>query len=443
MQLSSLLGHTQELLLLVRKSDKPADSVIDSFFRSRKYLGSHDRRFIAETTYGTLRHLRRCEELARVSVAGGPDGLPAEDISLTTILAYLSRIEARTPLDPAVLQSLPKSPQLKSSFQDFLVRLPQAALETSGPVERLAVEFSLPNWLAERFVTQYGEEEAQKISESLNAPAPLNLRVNTLNTTVEECQGRLRKEGVETVKTGLSPVGLAVAQRLNIFRLSVFREGLFEVQDEGSQLLGVLLDPKPTFKVLDACAGAGGKTLHMAAIMKNRGEIVASDVNSFRLGELRKRARRAAAFNVRVKSTEELLSEEGLDRFFDIVFLDSPCSGIGTLRRNPGLKWSIRESDLEELRAKQLHILETHHRFVKDQGLLFYATCSLLPEENEGILEDFLNRHPEYSPVDLAAYAAKSGLSGFIANGYFKLFPHKQGTDGFFCGAVQRTGKSA
>jgi len=440
MQLSSLLGHTQELLLLVRKSTKPADSVIDSFFRSRKYLGSHDRRFIAETTYGTLRHLRKCEEMTRAALGSGSNGLSAEDGAILSAVTYLARIDRKTPPPAKDIESLLHSAELKSSVTEFLTRLPNVTVTSQEPSEALAIEHSLPNWLVDRFVAHHGLDEARTLCESLNAPAPLNIRVNTLKTTVEQCQVKLREEGVETVRSGHSPVGLTVPKRLNIFRLPAFKDGFFEVQDEGSQLLGVLLDPKPTWKVLDACAGAGGKTLHMAAIMKNRGEIVASDVNSFRLNELRKRVRRAGAFNVRVKSTDEVQADPRLREFFDIVFLDSPCSGIGTLRRNPGLKWTIKEADLGELRTKQLHIMETHHHFVKGNGMLVYATCSLLREENEEILEEFLIRHSEFSRVDLSALAQKTGLSGFITDGYFKLFPHQQGTDGFFCGALQRIG---
>lgn len=438
MQLSSLLGHTREILSLILQSEKPADSLIDSFFRTRKYLGSHDRKFIAETTYGTLRHLRKCQVLVDTASGADPERFSRDDKVLLSIAAYLGRIEASHDLLESELAPVLASDKARSALGAFLGALKDVQTDTDGFRKNLGVEFSFPDWLAAKFEDQFGPEEARRLCESLNTPAPLNIRANILKAGVDECAMRLHSEGIETTRTRLSDVGLTVSKRTNMFRIPAFKEGFFEVQDEGSQLLGILVDPRPVWKILDACAGAGGKSLHMAAIMKNRGEIVASDINAFRLNELRKRARRAGAFNIRVLSTEEVQGQDRFRNAFDVVFIDAPCSGLGTLRRNPGLKWIVTEEGIKELSAKQLHIMESHAPFVKDKGVMYYATCSLLQEENQAVIAAFLDRHPEFEPVDLAAGAAKAGLGGQVRDGFFFLYPHKEGTDGFFCGAVQR-----
>jgi 16S rRNA (cytosine967-C5)-methyltransferase len=341
------------------------------------------------------------------------------------------------------VSSLVQTDAARTALAPVLARLKDVQLPERDPLQRLAVEYSFPDWLVRRFQEQFGPEEAQRLCESLNTPAPLNLRVNALKATVEDCQKKLAHEGIETTRTKHSPVGLTAKHRANIFRLPSFRDGLFEVQDEGSQLLAVLIDPKPTWKVLDACAGAGGKTLHLAAIMKNRGEIVASDINGFRLNELRKRARRAGASNIRVMTTEEMAAQERFRQWFDVVFLDAPCSGIGTLRRNPGMKWTLKEEHIAELTTKQLHIMESHAPMVKPGGLYYYATCSLLEVENRGIISEFLHRHPEFVFEDLGSSAAKTGFPSLLKDGCLSLLPHLHGTDGFFCAALRRSAGAA
>jgi 16S rRNA (cytosine967-C5)-methyltransferase len=291
-----------------------------------------------------------------------------------------------------------------------------------------------------RFVQQYGESEAEKICSSLNEQAPLTLRVNTLKASVEQCQEELRKQGVETTRTSLSPVGLNITKRINVFSLPVFRDGWFEVQDEGSQLLPILLDPKPNAKVLDVCAGAGGKTLEIAALMKNRGEIFATDINGFRLEELRKRTKRAGVQNVRVQEIDAI--EDLVDRykdFFDIVFVDAPCSGLGTIRRNPGMKWMVTEQTVNEVSEKQKAILHSSVPLVKPEGRLVYATCTLLKQENEEVIEEFLMLHPEFTIVKLNAdIPLVQSVGGTSTDIFFKLFPHIQKTDGFFCAVLKK-----
>ena len=298
--------------------------------------------------------------------------------------------------------------------------------------------------MVQRFLDQFGEKETLLLCESLNGQAPLSLRANSLKSSVEECQEAVRKEGVATERTKLSPFGLIVPKRINIFQIQAFRDGLFEVQDEGSQLVPYLLDPKPTAKVLDACAGAGGKTLELAALMKNRGEIVAADVNSFRLDQLRKRAQRAGVSNVRIRQVQDIadLAEQYTD-YFDVVLIDAPCSGIGTLRRNPGMKWMVTEETIREVSEKQLHILEACVPFVKTGGRVAYATCTLFREENETVVENFLKAHAEFALDDPPLDRARFDFSPYSVGKYIKFIPYRDGTDGFFIAVMKKHGHQA
>ncbi len=436
MQLPSLLGHTQELLAQVLSSSKPPDNLIDSFFRSRKYLGSHDRRFIAEALYGTLRHLRRAEVILH-SALNGVNVSPTEQARLLPIV-YLLRIEGQDITDD--LKKILQSSSIRIASDELVDRIKNAPLPSpADEFERIGLEYSFPKWMVDRFVAQYGISETEQICRSLNEQAPITLRVNSLKGTVEECQSALQREAVETTRTRFSSNGLNVAKRMNVFGLRSFRDGLFEVQDEGSQLICLLLDPKPTFRVLDACAGAGGKSLALAAIMKNRGEIVAADVNRYRLDELRKRARRAGAHNIRPRVVDDLADlREEFAGYFDLILIDAPCSGIGTIRRNPGMKWSVTEETVQEVSEKQRHILSSIAGLVKPGGRIAYATCTLMEEENEAVVESFLEKQDDFNIVDPSSLVEKWNLTEACSGHFIKLMPHVHGTDGFFCAIMQR-----
>ncbi|MEX0602871.1 MAG: RsmB/NOP family class I SAM-dependent RNA methyltransferase, partial [Bacteroidota bacterium] len=302
------------------------------------------------------------------------------------------------------------------------------------------VEYSFPDWMVMRFVGEVGEAATPQLLAALNEQAPLTLRVNSLKISAEECRGVLKSQGVETTPATLAPSGLIVGKRINIFQLPAFRDGYFEVQDEGSQMIPLLLDPKPTAKVLDACAGAGGKSLGLSALMKNRGEIMATDIHSFRLDELRKRARRAGAFNIRVVDKDRFDEQaDSYERFFDHVLVDAPCSGLGTIRRNPGMKWSVTEETVRELSEKQVSIVSSYLRFLKPGGTLLYATCTFFRQENEEVVERVLALHPEVRRADLGPSADRVGLGSAAAGGVLQLWPHLHGTDGFFCALLSRT----
>ncbi|MCU0452899.1 MAG: methyltransferase domain-containing protein [Bacteroidetes bacterium] len=439
MKYASLLGHTVEILVALRRSPLPADAVIGQFFRSRKYLGSRDRRFIAETAYGTLRHQERCDEsLRRIGVA--PSSATAEGRALLQALTYLLTIEGRGDIEREDLAELLSDGEASAEADGIAKVMDQLQSEppdvtTMEPAQR----YSFPAWMVKRLQAEYGAGEAEQIMAALNDPPTLTVRANLLKGTVEEARNRLETEGLPTTPGRYAPAALHLSKRVNLFGLNAFKEGWIEVQDEGSQLLPLLVDPKPTSKVLDACAGAGGKTLAFAALMKNRGEIVASDVHAYRLEELRRRARRAGAFNIRVQQAEhtsDLLAQHPAR--FDVVFVDAPCSGLGTIRRNPGMKWTVTERTVEELSTKQQDILAQASPLVKPGGVLVYATCTMLAAENESVVGRFLAAMPSFSPEPPRKRLEELGIEDGLSGDFVKLLPQRHGTDGFFAAFLRK-----
>ncbi len=443
MQFDSLIGHTYEILKLtyleLKKSHGiPPDSMLDLFFRGKKYLGSNDRRFIAENVYNSIRFFHKRIKIIEETVKYFPFSLSDdeklffvlilnfqdENLSIRSLIEISNYFIQNKRLTPYLSQIIPVLFESSINIEFDLIK-------------SLAFEYSFLEWVIKKLIMQFGEDETRQLCESLNKQAPINIRVNTLKTTVEECQKRLELDGVETYRTDYAPYGLKLTKRINVFTLKAFREGLFEVQDEGSQLLVHLTDPKPTYKILDACAGAGGKSLAFSSIMKNRGELYATDINLVRLNKLKKRARRAGAHNIRIKHVKSLkLLQREFESFFDIVFVDSPCTGLGTLRRNPGFKISVTEKTLRDIIKRQELILKQVAPLVKVNGLMVYATCSILIEENENQVEKFLNSHENFE----LTFAPNSELANKLKiNGpWYKILPHKHHTDGFFCAFMKR-----
>ncbi len=397
-QVRQAAGLIEEIL----HAHKPADRVLEQHFRAHRNMGANDRRNVAELVYGVLREYRLFSYLS-----GNEQILPA-------LCVYL---QIRQHWTPAQLTEagLP-------AVQPAAIELP------------FAIRYSLPDWLAERLLDEQGPEQAAALAQSLLQPAALDIRVNTLKTNRDALAQVLAEQGYPAQATPFSPLGLRRHERSPLFNLASFRSGWFEVQDEGSQLLAHLVDPWPGQRVVDLCAGAGGKSLALAAMMENRGEIWACDVVPRRLQELRRRMRRAGAHNIRVQPIVDA-QDANLTPLLgrcQRVLLDVPCSGTGTLRRNPDLKW--RQLDLIKLRQTQAQILAAGARLVQPGGRLIYATCSLLRAENQAIIEEFLSVHPQFRRLGPTAILAKQGiaLAAEDAAGNFQILPHRQQTDGFF-----------
>lgn len=432
----SLIGHCRELLELIFESpNRPADQTISRFFRDRRYLGARDRGFISDTVYSTLRGALRvralCADLlerkapdreARIQLAaellrGGGEG-EIRQLSIADI-----RDAARVTDQQAI-----ELQQRLAAAQEMIANMEQP--------ERSATEFSLPVWFASRMLAQFGQEEGQAVMASLNQQAPITLRCNRLKGGRDQLRELLAERGIPSAPGMYSPDALLLERRMNANAIPEFKQGWFELQDEGSQMLSVLLDPHPNWKVFDACAGAGGKTLHLSAMMKGRGVVVAHDVNNRRLEEIRPRLRRNDTQNVRVMDHRAfLLQRQNLHGTFSAVVIDAPCSGTGTLRRNPGARLMLEEEMVERVARLQSEILDEYSELVEPNGLLMYATCSLLSQENEGQVEAFLGRRRGWVRQTISA---PEGMVG--ADGCFRALPHRHRTDGFFAVVLRRVG---
>ncbi|AKQ67548.1 Sun protein [Myxococcus hansupus] len=416
----------------VRHEGRMADRALDFTLRRKANLYSNERRAVAERVYGLLRRQRTVDFL----LSRAHPRFDALDTSRQDVLriaasrvlygephGLVARQFALAPPDAAALGTLPEA---------------AALLETLPPREHFPIAASLPDFLADRFLATFGRDAA-RAAEAMNERAPLVARTNLLKGDRETLMQRLRAESVDVKPTPLSPMGLVLETRINAFSLASFREGLMELQDEGSQLLGMLVDAPPT-RVVDACAGAGGKTLQLAAQMKNRGDLHALDVDERRMEDLKKRARRAGVHNTRAQliplegpEAEDALAP--LKDKADRVLVDAPCSGTGTFRRKPDARYRLTPADLEMHVSRQKALLARFATMVKPGGRLIYGTCSVLREENENVVEDFLAKHPDFSVKPVVELLGPE-LGEKVGPGPFlRLAPHTHGTDGFF-GAV-------
>ena len=409
---AALLSHAEAALREILRFAGPADQVLSRHFRSHRQLGQHDRGFIAEAVFAVLRRKRSLEA---ASGSAEPAGLLAA--ALLRVLGHSGRS-----LDGLVEASL-------------LARIRKARTEDMPD----GVRADLPDWLWERLANQHGRDGAMLIAQGLLSAAPLDLRVNLARTGREAVLERFAGEGLDAAPTGYSPAGIRLAGKPPINRHPLFADGLIEVQDEGSQLLAWLLAPRRGEMIADYCAGAGGKTLAIAMLMRGTGRIYAMDVSARRLAALQLRAARAQISNVHsvALSGDNDSRVKRLAGKLDRVLVDAPCGGFGTLRRNPDLKWRHAPAAIAELAQKQLRILRSAARLVKPRGRLVYATCSILQEENEAVTEAFLAAEPAFAVLSCSELLAAQQIP-LEAGDPLRLWPHVHGTDGFFAAAFQR-----
>jgi 16S rRNA (cytosine967-C5)-methyltransferase len=425
----ALLDACAELVKLTLKFDHPADSVVSHYFRDNraKYsFGPRERATLAETVYTVLRKKLLFEALAQGGIG------PKE-----RRLAILGFYGPRDFLKSA----------LNDNEKSWLDACDEVLPTGTGPGLLELHRHNLPEWLVQPLKAQLGSE-FWALVESLAKAAPLDLRVNTLNAKRPQVQAELAKDGIKASLTPYSPWGLRIDGKPAINKMDVFTRGAVEVQDEGSQLLSLLLDAKRGEMVVDFCAGAGGKTLAIGATMRNTGRLYAFDTSGHRLDALKPRLARSGLSNVHPAAISHERDEriKRLAGKIDRVLVDAPCSGLGTLRRNPDLKWRQSPKSVEELVAKQTAILQSAARLLKPGGRLVYATCSILPQENEAIAQafgaandDFTSLHAVNLLTKLEVEGAASLCSGPDTGGeYLRLWPHKHATDGFFAAAWEK-----
>jgi len=407
----ALLEACAELVGLVLKLDHPADAVVSRYFRDHRQLGPRERATLAETVYAVLRRKLQFDHFA-------PSGSGPRERRMA-ILGFAG------PRD-----------FLKSALSDTEKTWLDAcdAVSEADLLERH--RHNLPEWLVQPLKDQVGPD-FWPLAESLLRPAPLDLRVNALADKREDVRKELARAGIQAQPTPYSPWGLRLADKPALTRLEVFTRGAIEVQDEGSQLLAALLDAHRGEMVVDFCAGAGGKTLAIGACMRSTGRLYAFDTSAHRLDALKPRLARSGLSNVHPAA----IAHERDDRIkrlagkIDRVLVDAPCSGLGTVRRNPDLKWRQSPEAVQEMAVKQLAILRSAARLLKPGGRLVYATCSLLREENEAVAQAFGEQEPGFEVLPAAQALAPLKLAdpGALCSGDFlRLWPHRHATDGFF-----------
>lgn len=365
-----LLQGIREALEQIFDQGYYADKVIERSFKSHPKWGRRDRRLVSESVYEIVRHHLAlqliCEKL----------GFKTEDPHLKLVFTWLEGFQDQF--------ELPNSP---------LAGRREEILKIRNSLEDWQKE-SIPQWMDQEMIAQRGESEWASLRTSLNEQAPVFLRANLLKADGSRVKDALESEGFEVEKMG--PEALLLRQRKNVFQSKAFKEGLFEVQDLHSQRVVDLLDPQPGECVIDACAGAGGKTLHISSRMKNKGRVIALDVSEPKLSQLKLRARRAGVHNLESKAIDSSKVIKRLKGRADRLLLDVPCTGVGVLRRNPDTKWKLTRERMQELQGIQKQILSDYVTMLKDGGVLVYSTCSLFPSENKLQIQNFLKERPDF-----------------------------------------------
>lgn len=414
------IQHIDRLLGKVMLFARPADAVVSHYFRENPKLGHRERGIIAEAVFAVL---RRRVEFAQFAESGS--GAAPRRLALLGLAATLGR-DVLTPfLYPD-----------EAEWLDRLMTIERASLAPR-------VRANLPEWLHEQLLARHGDAFTAALAEAWLRPAPLDLRVNLVKASRDDVLADQEAAGLTAEPTPIAPTGIRLAGKPALNQLPMFVNGLIEVQDEGSQLLCHLLAPRRGEMVVDFCAGAGGKTLALGALMRSTGRLYAFDVSDKRLANLKPRLARSGLSNVHpvLIDSEHDAKVKRLAGKIDRVLIDAPCSGLGTLRRNPDLKWRQSPQTVLELTAKQASILEAAARLVKPGGRVVYATCSVLEAENEAIVRDFLSRHDDYRLVPAAEVLAEQKITvpGLADDAQsLALYPHLHQTDGFFAAVLER-----
>ncbi|SEP64609.1 RsmB/NOP family class I SAM-dependent RNA methyltransferase [Flavobacterium urocaniciphilum] len=382
-------------LMAIFNEGEYADKVVARALKLDKRWGSNDRKFVAETIYDIVRWKRLYAEIAEVKK------FPIERDNVWRMFAVWATLKGYTLPDWKYFEGTPVR-RIKGKFDEL-------------SKDRKFKE-SIPDWMDEIGVKELGEEIWTKEIAAQNEQAKVILRVNTLKTTKEKLQSILLESNIETLTLKEYPSALVLKERANVFLTNAFKDGLFEVQDASSQLVAELLDIKPGMRVVDTCAGAGGKSLHIASLLENKGQIIAMDLYESKLKQLKQRAKRNGVHNIETRVIESTKTIKKLHEKADRVLIDAPCSGLGVLKRNPDSKWKLQPEFIDNIRKVQAEVLENYAKIVKPGGKLVYATCSVLPSENQEQVKKFLTTETGKNftfVVDKKVLAHESGFDGF------------------------------
>lgn len=390
----NLVFTTIDSLMAIFNEGEYADKVVARALKKDKRWGSHDRKFVAETIYEIVRWKRLYTEIAEVKE-------PFDRDKIWRIFAVWAVLRGYTLPDWKYFEETPVR-RIKGKFDEL--------------TKTRKFRESIPDWMDELGLKELGEETWTKELAAQNEQAKVILRVNKLKTTKEKLRAILMDLNIETEFHKDYPDALILTERANVFLTDAFKDGLFEVQDASSQLVAYFLDVKPGMRVVDTCAGAGGKTLHLASLMENKGQLIAMDLYESKLKQLKIRAKRNGAFNIEPRVIESTKTIKKLHEKADRVLIDAPCSGLGVLKRNPDSKWKLQPEFIDNIRKVQAEVLENYSKIVKPGGKLVYATCSVLPSENQEQIKHFLSTEigKEFNFVkDQKVLASESGFDGF------------------------------
>lgn len=436
-----------DILLRIEKEKSFADILIDNEL-SKDIIKGADRGLLTELVYGVLRRQGSLDYIVSQFSKQRPEKLELYVLLLLRLGLYQCFFLDRVPVSAAVNETVKLAKELTPRAAGFInailrnadrnrdnIKYPDREQNPSG---YLAVRYSHPAWLTTQWCEQLGVDEAEELAAVMSEPPPFTVRANTLRITREALIERLTQEGVSCSATTWSPDGVRLNQSGQISRLPSFRDGLFTVQDESSQLAPLFLAPGKGERVLDACAAPGGKTTQIAQLMGDSGEIYACDVNHKKLRMIKETCDRLGINSVRTFTMDATSPSPAIKEVtFGKILVDAPCSGLGVIRRNPEGKWNKAPDDLLQLARTQISILENLGRYLETGGTLLYATCSTSVQENEYVVDSFLRDHPEFAAEDLRAlFPAYAPL--FTERGFFRSWPHRDGMDGFFAARLKK-----
>lgn len=440
-----------EILNRIEKNSFHPDQLLSESFKRYRHLTAIDRAFLTELTYGVIRWKRRLDWIIQFFSEVPIHKIEIEILNVLRMGLYQILFLSRTPASAAVNESV----ELAKGFRGrggggFVNAILRSILRKKDeihypdvnrdPVLNLSIIESYPLWLVQRWIREMGFQETLRLCQFNNHLSPLTLRTNTLKISRKALIEKLKEKGLNPSPTHFSEDGIILQDPPPISELPFMREGFFIVQDEASQLVTAILDPKPGEWILDACAAPGAKTTHIAQRMENRGEVFALDIKKNRLALIEENSKRLGIPIIKmIRGDASLPVPLSGEIKFDRILADVPCSGFGTLRKNPDLKWRRTEQDILRLAELQLSILKSLAGYVKRGGILVYSTCTVFREENEDVVEKFLNEHPEFRPDRIDPILPEECHS-LIKDGYFKTFPPRDEMDGFFVARLTKAG---
>ncbi len=448
MQISSIIGHAAQCCSIILKSTKPADTVVSEYTRERKYLGSTDRKILSELVFMYFRNRTIVEVMAQSSFQLQNNAIfKTNEVKMYLLVTYILFFQNKEDTLQVTIDTLLRffdlSDDIAIEFHSTILTK-HSQLSDFTTFDEVSTFYSFPTWILECFQSNFlvnrSFTDCKDLAKSTTIPAPLCIRVNTRITTSYDVLQRLHHAGIEARFSEFVPNCIIINQRVSLLETALYKSGAIEVQDESSQLAAFALAPEEDWDILDACAGAGGKTLHIATLQNDSGRIVSSDIEWNRLKQIQKRNERHRFTSISTHLWGNKKQKLTISQF-DGILIDAPCSGLGTIRRMPLQKWKLSKDSIPKLAKNQLEILETYSSFVKPNGIVVYATCSFLPQENEDVVSKFLEKHPEFSPDSLQPGFSKFGVELTPDKDFCTtMLPSIHGSDGFFVARMRKNG---